>query len=43
MLNDLTFAPTHERADYCDGQDENSTPTPATEAEIQAWEADPWF
>lgn len=42
MLNDSTFAPTHSAADYCDA-DETNEATPVSEAEIQAWEADPWF
>ena len=42
MLNDLTFAPTHSAADYCDANEGNEV-TPVSEAEIQAWEADPWF
>ena len=42
MLNDSTFNPTHTNADYCDAN-ETGEVTPATEAQIQAWEADPWF
>jgi hypothetical protein len=42
MSDDLTFAPTHSDADYCDADETNET-TPVSEAEILAWEANPWF
>lgn len=42
MFSDSTFAPTHCAADYCDA-DETSEGTPVSEAEVLAWEADPWF
>jgi hypothetical protein len=43
MLTDFDFAPTHERADYCDAADEATTPSPVSEEEITAWENNPWF
>ena len=42
MLSDSDFAPTHCAADFCDA-DEQFVSVPVSEAEIQAWEADPWF
>lgn len=46
MLNDLDFAPTHERADYCDAADEVADAgrqSTVSEEEIKAWEVNPWF
>ena len=42
MFNDSAFAQTHCAADYCDANETSEVPA-VSEAEVLAWEADPWF